>query len=133
MKFLSLIFVAAIFIGTSGTAQAELRLCNKTEHQQGVSVGYKSGEDWVSEGWWELPPGSCAVPITGDLASRYYYYRAEVGGGDFTGEGYFFCTSETEYTIVGDTECEERGYSREDFREIDTGATATSFTFTLTP
>jgi uncharacterized membrane protein len=52
MKFLSLFFVFAILVGTSGTAQAELRICNQTQSQQGVAIGYEQGDEWVSEGWW---------------------------------------------------------------------------------
>ena len=44
-----------------------------------------------------------------------------------------FCTSSREYTIVGDTNCGGRGYDRENFREIDTGPTSTSFKLTLVP
>jgi len=116
----------------TATTGEGLRFCNETAHVQAVSIGYQ-GEDeqWTSEGWWNLDQNKCATVMAGDLKKRYYYYRAEVDGGPFEGGGYKFCTSPNEYTIVGDTNCEERDYEREDFAEIDTGPTAKSFVFTL--
>ncbi len=113
-------------------AFAGLEICNDTNETQAISVGYKGDDVWTSEGWWNLDPGGCATPIGGDLTQRYYYFRAEKSGGPFQGGNYYFCTSTTAYTIKGDTECEERGYDKEDFQEIDTGETGTEFTFRLT-
>ena len=126
-------FVAAGVVGLAlpGAAWAGLRICNETGDTQSVAIGYKGAEDWTSEGWWNIAPGDCATPVLGDLQKRYFYYRAEVDGGDFDGENYMFCTSPDEFTIVGDTECEDRGYDREAFREIDTGEEATEYVFTL--
>ena len=126
------LFLAIAFSAAGGAAQAGLQICNETEFVQSVSIGYKGDVDWKSEGWWNVDPGECATVVGGDLSKRYYYYRAEVNGGDFPGEGYFFCTTPEEYEIVGDTDCEGRGYDNESFREIDTGETATDFTYTLT-
>ncbi|MFN3144032.1 MAG: DUF1036 domain-containing protein [Paracoccaceae bacterium] len=64
------------------------------------------------------------------LDLRYYDYRAEVEGGTFDGEGYYFCTSPDAYTIVGDANCRARGYDEEEFAEIDV-EDYTSFTLTL--
>jgi uncharacterized membrane protein len=128
------LIIAAVFaVFSVGAAQADLKVCNKTRYTQGISIGYKEGSRWVSEGWWNINRGKCATVVGGDLKQRYYYYRAEVDGGPFNGSGYYFCTSSREYTIHGDTNCRGRGYDREDFREIDTGATSKSFTLTLVP
>ncbi len=133
MHFTKGLVAAAILAGVAGTAQAGLKICNETRYVQGVSIGYKSGDAWVSEGWWNVNPGACATVIGGDLQNRYYYYRAEIDGGPFDGEGYTFCTTPSEYTIYGDSNCRGRGYAQEDFRQIDTGAKATEFTLTLVP
>jgi uncharacterized membrane protein len=126
------ILAAATLCIWAGAAQAELKICNETQDVQGVSIGYKGEADWTSEGWWNIQPGDCATPVSGDLKQRYYYYRAEVDGGPFEGEDYTFCTSPDVFTIVGDTDCEARGYEKENFSEIDTGTSAKSYTFTLT-
>ena len=67
------VFVALILgVGIPAAAQAELKFCNKTKDQVNVAVGYKVGEDWTSEGWWTIEPGSCKVPVGGVLKNRYY-------------------------------------------------------------
>ncbi len=123
--------LAALAVVWAGAAQAGLKFCNDTDFVQSVSIGYQGDEDWTSEGWWNVDPGDCATTIPGDLKWQYYYYRAEVDGGDFDGENYFFCTSPQVYTIVGDADCESRGYDKERFREIDVGQGVTDYTMTL--
>ena len=133
MHLSNTIFAAGILAGMAGAADAGLRICNETYYVQSVSIGYKGGSQWISEGWWNIEVGDCANVVGGDLKKRYYYYRAEVDGGGFDGENYYFCTTSREYTIVGDENCRGRGYDRESFTEIDTGSSATSFTLTLVP
>ena len=131
MKILVLTMAAAGLAVMAGAAQAGLQICNGTSDKQGVSIGYSDGGQWISEGWWNITPGNCTNVVRGDLKQRYYYVRAEVNGGGFNGTGHWFCTTPSEYTIYGDTDCIERGYDREDFYEIDTGAKAKEYTFTL--
>ncbi|WP_425052249.1 DUF1036 domain-containing protein [Psychromarinibacter sp. S121] len=132
MTYLKQFIVAGSFILAAGQAQAALKFCNETEHVQSVAIGYSGDRDWTSEGWWNIDPGDCATVVGGNLTKRYYYYRAEVNAGEFAGGTFNFCTTPDEFEIVGDTNCESRGYDTESFREIDTGETATDFTFTLT-
>ncbi|MCG6901208.1 MAG: DUF1036 domain-containing protein [Rhodobacter sp.] len=115
----------------AGSADAGLEICNNTEQMQSVAIGYKGDTDWTSEGWWNIEPGKCSVLVGGDLTKRYYYYYADSAGGGFRGQDYGFCTQKAEFTIIGDTDCDARGYVRTEFREIDTGETATAFTLTL--
>ena len=112
-------------------AQAGLEICNKTDLLQSVAIGYKGETDWTSEGWWNIKPGECATPVPGKLEKRYYYYHAKSDGGGFRGQNFVFCTQSKEFTITGDTGCDERGFDVTQFREIDTGETAISFTLTL--
>jgi len=112
-------------------AHAGLEICNNTDELQSLAIGYKGDRDWTSEGWWNIEPGDCALLIAEDLTKRYYYYHADSRGGGFRGQNFVFCTRDDEFTIVGDTECKGRGYADTEFREIDTGETATSFTLTL--
>ena len=126
----SLLLTATLAAGAS-TAQAELEICNETEVLQSVAIGYKGEKDWTSEGWWNIDPGACVTVVDGDLKLRYYYYFSEAADREFRGQSYFFCVEDSEFTIIGDTDCEARGYQDEDFREIDTGQTATEYTLTL--
>lgn len=114
-----------------GAAVAGLKLCNETSARQSVAVGYKSGDQWVSEGWWNLDPGTCASPIKGDLKYRYYYFRAQSSGREFQHERYGFCTEQSAFTIEGDADCAGRGFTFSGFRRIDAGG-ARDFTLAFT-
>jgi len=113
-------------------AQAGLKFCNQTSDTQNVSIGYQNkNDDWQSEGWWVLRPDECKIVLAGTLQRKYYYYRIKSGGvarnndADFT-----FCTKTEPYTIIGDKNCEGRGYHSQWFKRIDTGK-AESFTLNI--
>lgn len=115
-----------------GAALAGLTLCNDADVRHAVAVGYKSGDRWVSEGWWNIDPGACATAVGGDLTMRYYYFRAEAAGHDFLDEDYAFCTQSAAFTIEGDESCAARGFEQKMFRQIDTGE-ARNFTYRFGP
>lgn len=129
MATVPLWLAAALVLASVVPAFAGLEICNRMHRPASVAIGYKSGGDWVSEGWWNINPRDCKTVVTGDLEQRYYYYHDADSG--FVGEGYHFCTEDGVFTIWGGENCAERGYDRLNFRLIDTGATATAFTFTL--
>jgi uncharacterized membrane protein len=103
-------------------ARADLRLCNTTESRIGISLGYRDGAGWVTEGWWNLPARGCETLIRGDLSARYYYiYAVDYDrGGDWSGRS-LMCTRDREFTIRGVEDCLARGFDRSGFFEIDTG------------
>ncbi len=112
-------------------AAAGLEICNQTDQRHSVAIGYKDGDDWVSEGWWNIDAGACREVVKGDLKNRYYYYRAEAKGRNFDDGGYFFCTIDDEFTIRGADDCAARGQNRVPFALIDTGTTATSYSISM--
>ncbi|WP_172296924.1 DUF1036 domain-containing protein [Pseudoruegeria sp. HB172150] len=112
-------------------AEAGLNICNETDLVQTVAIGFKGETNWTSEGWWNIDPDDCATVLGGDLDKRYYYYYAESDAASFQGQDYQFCADDEVFTIVGDTDCESRGFETLSMREIDTGETATDFTLTL--
>lgn len=117
-----LLMAGAALVATATPAQAELRLCNKTPVQIGIAIGYKSHENWVSEGWWNIEAESCQVVVDGPLGSRYYYlYALDYEDGGAWGGTAFMCTHDKEFTIEGTTDCVARGYERRGFVEVDTG------------
>lgn len=133
---MTILRIIPLFVLTAGiamlmpqAARAELSVCNDTGVDRAVAIGYKGESEWTSEGWWNIAPGDCTIVIGGDLPRRYYYYRTTTDGA-FEGEGFRFCTDTNAFTIVGDDQCAERGYRREDFSQLDIGE-ATSFTLTL--
>jgi uncharacterized membrane protein len=119
-------FVA--MLGCAGTicataARADLQMCNATTGRVGVSIGYKDADgNWITEGWWNLPPHVCESVLKGTLAARFYYvYAIDYDkGGEWAGQAYM-CTREKEFTIRGIDDCLARGFDRTGFYEIDTG------------
>src|SRR5262245_16489086 len=80
-------------------ATADLRLCNRTDNRVGVALGYKDGEHWTTEGWWNIPPNTCETLVRGQLIARYYYLYAQDydQGGEWSGKA-FLCTRDKEFT-----------------------------------
>lgn len=117
---------------TATPAQAELRICNETANLISVSLGYRADRGWMSEGWWQAPPGDCRTLYQGDLERRFYYLYAvdDVGGGAWDGD-VFMCTRDETFTIFGVEDCLARGYERTGFFEIDT-QNRTDWTLQLT-
>jgi len=117
---------AAVLIGaallTADPALADLRLCNNTGGRVGIAIGYKDGEGWVTEGWWNLAARSCETLLRGGLVARFYYvYGIDYDrGGEWSGQA-FMCTRDKEFTIRGTQDCLARGYDRTGFFEVDTG------------
>lgn len=110
------------WLALADPAKADLEICSsrKSNRHIDVAIGYRNGDDWVSEGWWKIPPYECVTPVAGDLQVRYYYVRAvEWGTGKAWEDGYTFCVDSKPFTIVGDSNCESRGFSEEGFLQYD--------------
>jgi len=102
-------------------AAADFRICNLTKSRVGIAVGYKDGEGWATEGWWNVSAGNCETLLRGNLAARFYYvYAVDYDrGGEWSGQA-FMCTRDKEFTIRGTGDCLARGYDRAGFFEVDT-------------
>ena len=118
----ALVFGFILLMGSAGPAAADFRLCNNTSGRVGLAVGYKDGQGWTTEGWWNLPARSCETVLKGNLVARYYYvYAIDYDrGGEWMGQAYM-CTRDKEFTIRGIGDCLARGYDRTGFFEVDTG------------
>jgi uncharacterized membrane protein len=116
---LGLVIMAAF---TATPAVADLRICNFTKSRVGIAIGYKDGEGWATEGWWNITAGSCEALLRGNLAARFYYvYAVDYDrGGEWSGQA-FMCTRDKEFTIRGTGDCLARGFDRTGFFEVDTG------------
>lgn len=114
-----------------GPALADLKLCNATPGRVGVALGYQDKKGWATEGWWNIPSQTCESLLKGTLPSRYLYVHAVdyERGGEWSGTHYM-CTKDNAFTIRDTKDCEERGFSRKGFFEIDTG-TSQSWTIRL--
>jgi uncharacterized membrane protein len=119
-------------LANAAPAFADLRMCNNTGSRVSVALAYTNGQDWVSEGWWNLKALDCVTLLRGALTAQYYYvYAMDEQGGEWKGKA-FMCTSDREFTIVGKQDCYQRGYDRTGFFEVDTGKDAKSWTVQLT-
>ena len=103
-------------------AAADFRLCNNTASRVGIAIGYKDGDGWTTEGWWNLAARSCDTLLKGALVARFYYiYAIDYDrGGEWSGKA-FMCTRDKEFTIRGIEDCLARGFDRVGFFEVDTG------------
>src|ERR1700755_208625 len=61
---------------SAAPASADFRICNTTKSRVGIALGYKDGEGWVTEGWWNLKTGNCETLMRGGLPARFYYIYA---------------------------------------------------------
>ena len=99
-----------------------LRLCNRSASRVGVAIGYKSNQQWVTEGWWNVDKDSCETLVAGALVSRFYYvYAVDYDHGGVWGGKAAMCTRDKSFTIRGIEDCVARGYERSGFFEVDTG------------
>ena len=120
----TLVFTATLGAGLVSlpqSAAAEFRLCNRTQSRIGIALGYKDGDSWATEGWWNVAANSCETLLRGELAARFYYlYAVDYDqGGEWAGKAYM-CTREKEFTIRGAEDCLARGFDRTGFFEVDT-------------
>ena len=67
------LFATCSFWGT--TAAADFRICNQSAVELSAIAGfYDNG--WVAKGWYNLDPGECATPYTGNANSKNFYIYA---------------------------------------------------------
>jgi uncharacterized membrane protein len=119
-------------LATTTPARADFRMCNLTSNRVSVSLAYTDGQNWVSEGWWNLKPSDCDTLLRGALAAQFYYvYAMDERGGEWKGKA-FMCTSDRAFKIEGRQDCFVRGYDRTGFFEVDTGKEAKNWTVQLT-
>ncbi len=128
----ALVVILAATLAPATPARADFRLCNTTTGRVSISLAYTDGEQWVSEGWWNLKPSDCETLVRGPLAAEFYYvYAMDERGGEWKGKA-FMCTRDREFRILGREDCYVRGFDRTGFFEVDTGKDAKNWTVQLT-
>jgi uncharacterized membrane protein len=116
-------FLAALaLLSLAAPAHAGLKVCNRTKLPVKAALGRFNGKEWMSEGWWTLPPRHCTALISSRLDARYYYLYATNGGpGSWDGSHAFCVTAGEVFRIDGRADCASRGFDRRGFFEVDTG------------
>jgi uncharacterized membrane protein len=111
------IFIMVVLCFTSN-AFSWLDICNNsTADNACVTVAYRKGNSWFSEGWWCINQGKCATVVGGRLSNQYYYLYAHGSGSAWSGN-HTFCTMENAFTLYNAKSCDQ-GMSR-GFFEINT-------------
>ena len=86
-------------------ARADFRMCNLTSNRVSIALAYTDGQQWVSEGWWNLKPTDCDILLRGALAAQFYYvYAMDERGGEWKGKA-VMCTIDREFKIEGRQDC----------------------------
>lgn len=114
--------LAAAPIWFATPAVADFRVCNATQNLVGVAIGYRAGDGWKTEGWWQIEGSTCKTLIEGALSSRFYYLYAEDAerGGRWDGP-INMCIAKEPFKIADVKDCYARGFERAGFQEYDTG------------
>jgi uncharacterized membrane protein len=102
-----------------------VRFCNKTPVPITAAVGYLGANDWMSEGWWNIAPGSCARVFSGPVLSNNFYMFGKALHGEWlwggnSNNGSDFCTTDSVFTLVR-SGCNVAGTSVEFFRNFNIG------------
>jgi uncharacterized membrane protein len=113
---------AALCAVLATPAYADLHLCNFTESRIGITVGYKDGKEWLTEGWWNILARGCVTLVQGKLSGRFYYVHGVDydRGGEWSGATKM-CVDDKTFTIRDVRNCAARGHKELGFYEVDTG------------
>jgi uncharacterized membrane protein len=100
------------------------QFCNRTEIPLYAAMGYTEDTAWRTEGWWALAPGTCTKAMNDSLPADQIYtyavgYTSEGDPVEFGGD-YPLCTGDQAFEIVGNGDCESRGYITVGFERVET-------------
>lgn len=127
-KIMTTALALAVVLPGAGIApaSAELTVCNDSASRVGVAVGYEQNKKLITEGWWNLKPGTCDSILPDPLNGRFYYlYARDWDKPGNWGGATAMCTQTKVFTINGIKDCKKRGFTKSDFVKIDTGSNKT--------
>ncbi len=120
-SFLRASIALVLLVTAHASAHADFRVCNRTRTLINLAVGTNAGDDFATEGWWTVTPGSCATPIHGPLRGRYVYlYATDIDGSDVLKGSVSMCIDRGKFKAFGIENCWRRGLQAVAFAEIDT-------------
>ena len=104
--FLLLIAALALAGEARAPALADFRVCNKTHVLINLAIGSNTGDDFATQGWWTVTPGSCATPLHGKLKGRYVYlYATDIDAADVLRGTVSMCVDRGKFRVVGVADC----------------------------
>jgi uncharacterized membrane protein len=102
------------------SAPAGYSVCNDSDGDVWTAIGLKSGANWVSRGWWKVPPAGCAKTITDPLATDKVYLLVENHTNAYLVKGPMkFCITNIEFEVFGTDKCASRGLTEAGFAVTD--------------
>ena len=111
-------FAFALLAAAHAPAHADFRVCNRTRVLINLAVGTNAGDDFATEGWWTVTPGSCATPVHGPLRGRYVYlYATGIDGADVLKGTVSMCIDRGKFKVYGIENCWRRGLRRSPSRK----------------
>ncbi len=118
----SLLFLMGIMLCLASNASyAEFRVCNKTASRVGIAIGVQQNPIRITQGWFNIKPNACEVPIKEDLKpGPYFIYALDYDRGGEWGGIELLCTKDREFYIEGSNDCYARGFDRSGFLTIMT-------------
>lgn len=129
MRFVHFFVSAAVIIfAAKASAANELSVCNGTTGTVRLAVGYRVGDSWISEGWWQLPPTSksevqCAK-VYGESTSNNVYLYAKSSSGEQWGSEVVqdgqpaFCSAKSVYKTVDSNTCAD-GHAKHTYVQLN--------------
>jgi len=95
-------------------------VCNTTTMPLWAAIGQKNGNNWISRGWWKVPPANCATAISEPLKTDRIYVLADLPGKKPLVTGAMkFCVTDIAFEIQGKDKCKERGMREVGFAETN--------------
>jgi uncharacterized membrane protein len=118
---ISALISLVVFVAAPSSVRADFRVCNKTRSLINLAIGTNAGDDFVTEGWWTVTPGSCATLVRGRLTGRYVYlYATDIDGADVLKGTVSMCIDRGKFKAYGIENCWRRGLQAVTFAEVDT-------------
>ena len=115
-----------------------LTVCNQTEANSWISIGYREDGSWQSRGWWSLEPAGCIRPWSKDLIGAEMHLYAQQDGADNkirvlknpVDSVNNFCVAEGKFSALGREFCIDQGYVTANFRPIPVEESGLKITLT---
>jgi len=106
-------------------ADAGLLICNESGSDMAAALAQLRGDVWESRGWWQIAPGACARPLSGNyIANQVYFYAERLNdepdgplADPLAGGTQGFCIAPSRFLAEGRDDCEARSYASVEFRQ----------------
>ena len=118
-------------LAESATATQEtlgLTVCNDSETEAWLALGYREDGSWQSRGWWSLLAGACIRPWSKNIQGAEMHIYAQQNESDTesrvlktpVGVETKFCVAEAKFSALGREYCTDQGYVSEVLRPVVT-------------